>query len=141
MNKTLWVIRHAECPMIYLLGWWSRHHSPRSMDAYWQIIYRNITAEQSLHVSSIYHDCCWKYINNIIVYRFSRSNKGIFIFTSYWKILFFLLVKIIDVIGKLFTIFIFFLFPGNQVPFTFIFYTSFPHVCCSSSRGCDSLCF
>ena len=45
------------------------------------------------------------------------------------------------VIGKLFTIFIFFPFPGNQVPFTFIFYTSFPHVCCSSSRGCDSLCF
>ena len=50
---------------------------------------------------------------------------------------------LIDVICEilLFTKFIFFLFAGNQVPFTFIFHTSFPHVCCPSSRGCDSLCF
>ena len=85
----LWSIRHAECPIIYLLGWRSRHHSPRSMDAYWQIIYRNTTAEQSLHVSSIYHDCCWKHINNIIVYRFSRRDKGISIYTSYLKYYFY----------------------------------------------------
>ena len=74
------------------------------MDAYWQIIYRNTTAEQSLHVSSIYHDCCWKYINSIIVYRFSRRDKGISIYTSYLKY-YFLSKSIIDFWIIAFTIF------------------------------------